>query len=189
MSQPDLPNYAELHCHSAFSFLDGSTSPEALVTQAKALGLSALALTDHDTLAGAMRFWMAAKAASLKAIIGAEITLEGGQHLTVLAETQRGYANLCRLITRSRSGNDPRRNTERHGEDIRVAQPPCASVDENWPGKIAPTVTWPMLAEHAEGFIALSGCRRGPIATALLAGDADGGQTATRLLWPAPALH
>ena len=89
--------YAELHCHSAFSFLDGSTSPEALVTQAKALGLSALALTDHDTLAGAMRFWMAAKAAHLNAIIGAEITLEGGQHLTLLAETQRGYANLCRL--------------------------------------------------------------------------------------------
>ena len=93
MSQPDLASYAELHCHSAFSFLDGSTSPEALVTQAKALGLSALALTDHDTLAGAMRFWMAAKAAHLNAIIGAEIMLEGGQHLTALPHIRWDYAD------------------------------------------------------------------------------------------------
>lgn len=179
------PAFAELHCHSAFSFLDGSTSPETLVTQAKALRLAALALTDHDTLAGAMRFWLAAKQAELKAIIGAEITLAGVQHLTLLAETQRGYANLCKLITRSRLGNHPRSHTEEHGDQF--LEIPCLSVDkksvdEEWPGKVAPVVTWPMLAEHAEGLIALSGCRRGPIAMSLLIGNLDGAQAATKRL-------
>ena len=65
--------YAELHCHSAFSFLDGASSPDELVDAAVAHGYSALALTDHDNLCGAMEFAQAAKAAGLKAIHGAEV--------------------------------------------------------------------------------------------------------------------
>ena len=95
--------YVELHCHSYFSLLDGASSPEALVERAAALGYSALALTDHDGLYGAVRFWRAARARGVKPITGAEITLvgtdPGAGHLTLLAESQRGYANLCRLIS------------------------------------------------------------------------------------------
>src|SRR5437667_12271627 len=91
--------YAELHCHSYFSLLDAASSPESLVTRAKELNLSALALTDHDSLAGAVRFWTAAQAAGIPPLVGAEVTLAGGEHLTLLAENQTGYANLCRLLT------------------------------------------------------------------------------------------
>lgn len=97
--------YAELHCHSYFSLLDGVSSPEALVTRAKELGLAGLALTDHDSLAGAVRFWKAAQSAGLHAVIGAEATMSDGSHLTLLAENQRGYANLCRLLTISHMGS------------------------------------------------------------------------------------
>ncbi|MCB0041012.1 MAG: PHP domain-containing protein, partial [Caldilinea sp.] len=96
------PPYAELHCHSYFSLLDASSSPEDLAARAAELGLSALALTDHDSLAGAVRFALAARRAGLHAIFGAEVTLEDGVHLTLLAETQEGYGNLCRLVTASR---------------------------------------------------------------------------------------
>ena len=96
------PPYAELHCHSYFSLLDASSSPEDLAARAAELGLSALALTDHDSLAGAVRFALAARRDGLHAIFGAEVTLEDGHHLTLLAETQEGYGNLCRLVTASR---------------------------------------------------------------------------------------
>ena len=68
-------SYAELHCHSFFSLLDAASSPEELVFRAQSLGLHALALTDHDSLAGAVRFWTAAQQVGLHAIIGAEVTL------------------------------------------------------------------------------------------------------------------
>ena len=98
------PAYAELHCHSYFSLLDGTSSPEALVDRAKELGLAALALTDHDSLAGAVRFWKAAQKASLPFVIGAEVTLAYRAHVTLLAETQQGYSNLCRLLTAAAAG-------------------------------------------------------------------------------------
>jgi len=101
-----MTEYAELHCHRYFSLLDGASSPEELVTRAAELGLRALALTDHDSLAGAVRFWTAARHAGLHAIAGAEVTMEDGHHLTLLAETQAGYANLCRLITAARLEGD-----------------------------------------------------------------------------------
>src|SRR5690554_1948230 len=97
-----MTDYAELHAHSSFSLLDGASSPEALVETAAQLNLRALALTDHDSLAGAVRFVQAAQRAGLHYVIGAEITLADGCHLTLLAETQAGYVNLCRLITASR---------------------------------------------------------------------------------------
>src|SRR5690606_39203652 len=67
--------YAELHCHSTFSWLDGASHPEELVTEAARLGLDALALTDHDGLYGVVRFAQAARAVGLPTVFGAEVTL------------------------------------------------------------------------------------------------------------------
>src|SRR3989337_577312 len=96
--------YTELHCHSNFSFLEGASHIEELVLRARELGYEALALTDHDGLHGAMEFAQCARAWGLRPITGAEGTLatgpDGQAHpLTLLCETQRGYANLCRLLT------------------------------------------------------------------------------------------
>ncbi|MGH3142140.1 MAG: PHP domain-containing protein [Gaiellales bacterium] len=91
--------YVELHCHSAYSFLDGASQPEELVIRAAELGYEALALTDHDGVYGSLEFAHAAKAFGVRPITGAEVTLEGGSHVTLLVETPRGYANLCRLLT------------------------------------------------------------------------------------------
>jgi error-prone DNA polymerase len=103
--------YAELHCHSNFSFLDGASRPEELVEEAVRLGLSALALTDHDGFYGSVRFAEAARELHLPTVFGAELTLggpvagrsgmpdPGGQHLVVLARSPEGYARLSRAIT------------------------------------------------------------------------------------------
>lgn len=149
--------YAELHCHSHFSLLDGASSPEALVTRASTLGISALALTDHNSLAGAIRFWKAAKKAEIHPIIGAEVTLENEQHLTLLAENQRGYANLCRLLTAA------------HLRDSSADPAITAGSDPGvWPGKGEPSVSWEMLHQYREGVLILSGCKRSPVISALL---------------------
>jgi len=145
------PGYVELHAHSDHSLLDGVPSPEALVARAADLGMDALALTDHDALYGAVRFTLAAREAGIKPILGAEMTLaneaddatpSGPAHLTLLVETAEGYANLCRLITLAR-----------RGQEKGVAR--LAKRD---------------LTAHAEGLIGLSGCRRGEIPR-LLAAD------------------
>ena len=118
-----------------FSLLDGATSPSTLVATAAHLGLHALALTDHDSLAGIVQFTQAARHVGFQAVIGAELTLEDGCHLTLLAETQAGYANLCRLITAGRLDSlspDP---------------------DAPWAGKLAPALTWDRLAQHTTGLI------------------------------------
>ena len=94
--------YIDLHCHSAFSFLDGASLPEQLVLEACHLGYPALALTDHNGLYGSMAFAQSAKQMGIQPITGAEITLFDGSHVTLLAETQQGYGNLCRLITATR---------------------------------------------------------------------------------------
>src|SRR5438874_11072225 len=97
-------SYVELHCHSAYSFLDGASHPEELAVQAAELGYEALALTDHDGLYGSLEFAHAAKAFGVQPITGAEITLADRSHVTLLAETQHGYANLCRLLTAAHAG-------------------------------------------------------------------------------------
>ncbi|MBW3536716.1 MAG: PHP domain-containing protein, partial [Actinobacteria bacterium] len=102
--------YAELHCHSAFSFGDGASHPEELAAEAARLGLSALAITDHDGFYGVVRFAEAADAVGLATVFGAELTLGGaegragmpdpaGTHLVVLARTPEGYARLSRAIS------------------------------------------------------------------------------------------
>jgi error-prone DNA polymerase len=105
--------YVELHAASAFSFLQGASLPEELVSRAAELGYPALAVLDADGVYGVPRFHKAAKAAGLRAIVGAELTMtaDSGQEaggsvvgerwrLPVLVETREGYRNLCRLITR-----------------------------------------------------------------------------------------
>ncbi|MGL4648423.1 MAG: PHP domain-containing protein, partial [Caldilineaceae bacterium] len=182
------PAYAELHCHSNFSLLDGASSPEALVAQAQVLGLRALALTDHDSLAGAVRFQGAARKAGLPWIFGAEVTLEGPlegasgalpesatlPHLTLLAETQEGYANLCRLISAARLDQLPAPPAAFDADD---PFDPAAPV-LNWPGKLPPRLRWERLAQHSAGLIVLTGCHQGPVAAPLLADRTDGGMRA-----------
>src|SRR5205809_1958306 len=105
--------YVELHAHSAYSFLDGASQPEELAVRAAELGYEALALTDHDGVYGSLEFAQAAKALGVRPITGAEVTLGGGSHATLLVETPRGYATLCRLLTeahrhtRPKEGADP----------------------------------------------------------------------------------
>ncbi|WP_454294940.1 PHP domain-containing protein [Salana multivorans] len=106
---PGRVPYAELHAHSAFSFLDGASQPEELVAEAARLGLDALGLTDHDGLQGVVRFSMAAQKVGLPVVVGAELSLDArtprtgemdpdATHLPVLARGTEGYARLSRTI-------------------------------------------------------------------------------------------
>ncbi len=144
--------YVELHCHSNFSFLDGASHPDDLVSRAKELGLPALALTDHDGLYGLVKFRNAAREQGLAAITGAEMTLDGGGHLTLLVKDAAGYSNLCRLISHAQLG---------HGKGQ-------ASLD---PG---------LLETHSEGLFCLSGCRKGDIPRLVLAGRNEEAAAAAR---------
>ena len=138
MVQPEGVTYVELHAHSAYSFLDGASQPEELAARAAELGYEALALTDHDGVYGSLEFAHAAKALGVRPITGAEVTLAGGCHATVLVESPRGYANLCRLLTeahegtRSKEGGDP----------------------------LPPALPLQSLIERNEGLVCLSGCAR-----------------------------
>jgi error-prone DNA polymerase len=97
-----LPEYAELHCLTNFTFLRGASHPEELVGRAAALGYAALAVTDECSLAGVVRAHIAAKDAGLKLIIGSELLLEDGPKLVLLAQNRAGYGNLAELVTRGR---------------------------------------------------------------------------------------
>ncbi len=206
------PAYAELHCHSHFSFLDGASAPDDLVARAVELGLAGLAITDHQGLYGAVRFAAAAEAAGVHAVVGVEIELldpaapdpegiavpvrrawrpgrrppalpdaprategrpgrprperarlpghrevrredhrgigeaERGPHLVLLARDATGWRSLCRLVSRANLAGT----------------------------KAVPRFTQALLAEHAEGLVALSGCRHGELARRLRAGDREG---------------
>jgi len=103
--------YAELHCHSAYSFLDGASPPDALLAEAHRHGYPALALTDRNGIYGSLAFAHAAKPLGIQAITGAAVTLTDGSELILLAETPQGYTNLCRLLTTTHLGAerlDPR---------------------------------------------------------------------------------
>src|SRR5262245_9452787 len=151
-----MARYAELHAHSAYSFLDGASQPEELAARAAELGYGALALTDHDGVYGSLEFAHAAKAFGVRPITGAEVTLDGGAHVTLLVESRGGYANLCRLLTTAHAG------TRRAGREDREPLPPSVGLET--------------LVELNEGLVCLSGCaRRGlglldPNAAARLAG-------------------
>src|SRR5690349_1025586 len=115
---PDAVPYAELHCHSSYSFLDGASEPSALVEEAVRLGLTALAITDHDGFYGAVRFAEAAhEYPTLRTIYGAELSLgltapqngvpdPEGTHLLVLARGVEGYHRLAGAITEAQLRGD-----------------------------------------------------------------------------------
>jgi error-prone DNA polymerase len=137
--------YTELHCHSAYSFLDGASDPAELAATAAALGHEALALTDHDNVCGAMEFAHACKGVGVRPIIGCELTVEVPRrlprpvHVTLLVEAASGWASLCRLITEAHRGT-------REGKGMREALPPSVPIDE--------------LERHTQGLVCLSGCAR-----------------------------
>lgn len=155
----DAVPYAELHAHSTFSFLDGASSPEDLLIEAERLGLTALAITDHDGFYGAARFAEAADVGKfdVQTVFGAELSLNltaarkgspdpPGEHLLVLAGGIEGYHRLSGAITRAQL---------RGGEKGR----PQYDIDE--------------LAALADGhWTILTGCRKGAVRRGLAAGDA-----------------
>jgi error-prone DNA polymerase len=178
LTQSIQPNdYVELHCHSSFSLLDGAALPEVLAARAANLGMPALALTDHDELGGAVRFAQATREVEIDGIIGAELTVAWGvargasrpssvasqrstrnasrsTHLVLLAETREGYGNLSTLITRARMENA-------RGE---------------------PSVSLDVLAQHASGLFAITGCPRGWVPSLVAAGDIDGACEAAAII-------
>src|SRR3954454_17192744 len=94
----------ELRTHTAFSFGDGSATPEALVERAAGLGYTALGLTDAADLGGAVRFVLAARQHGVKAIVGAELMVDG-HPLALLARDAEGYRHLAALVTLARVGD------------------------------------------------------------------------------------
>jgi error-prone DNA polymerase len=95
-------NYAELHCLTNYSFLEGASHPDELVQRAAELGYRALAITDRNSLAGVVRAHVAAKELGLRLLIGAEITPVDSLPAVLLATDRAAYGRLCRLITRGR---------------------------------------------------------------------------------------
>jgi error-prone DNA polymerase len=150
-AEPVVP-YAELHCHSNFSFLDGASHPEELVEEAVRLGLTALALTDHDGLYGIVRLAEAAAAYDIQTVYGAELSLEltkpqngepdpEGRHLLVLARQEPGYHRLAAALTEAQLAGREK-------------------------GK--PVYDLERLAERAGGeWLILTGCRKGAVPAAL----------------------
>ncbi|MGI8512176.1 MAG: DNA polymerase III subunit alpha, partial [Solirubrobacteraceae bacterium] len=132
-----VPPYVELHCHSAFSFLDGASLPDELASAAVQRGHHALALTDHNSVSGSMEFAVAARAVGLRAIHGAEVDLSDGRHLTLLVAGTTGWANLCRILTRAHA----------HTRDGRTGAPATA-----------PLTPLETVLDHAEGLVCLTGC-------------------------------
>jgi error-prone DNA polymerase len=184
--------YVELHAHSAFSFLDGASTPLELAAAAAAHGYPAFALTDHDGLWGSMEFAHACRGFGIRAVTGTELTVRCGPagpvtagdppppataqegvpptapptgrdaHVTLLVEDESGYRNLCRLLTAAHA----------HTRDnaSRTLMQPWATLEQ--------------VEEHAEGLVCLSGCARdGVAAGAFERGDTAGGELlAHRLL-------
>ncbi len=131
----DAP-YVELHAHSAFSFLDGASTPTELAGAADELGYPAFALTDHDGVWGSMEFAHACKGLGVRPIAGAELTIttcppaEELAHVTLLVEDSVGWRNLCRLLTAAHSHT--RDNTGRTAEQP-WATPEQLEAHAEWP--------------------------------------------------------
>jgi error-prone DNA polymerase len=159
--------YVELHAHSAFSFLDGASTPMELAAAAASHGYPAFALTDHDGAWGSMEFAHACRGLGIRAITGTELTVRcvgRDVHVTLLVEDESGYRNLCRLLTLAHAhtrDNTPRQATQ-----------PWATLEQ--------------VEEHAEGLVCLSGCsRHGAVAGAFERGDTAEGERLARRLFAA----
>lgn len=155
--------YAELHCHSNFSFLDGASHPEELVEEAAQLELDAIAITDHDGMYGVVRFADAAAELGVRTVFGTELSFglsapqngiadPEGDHLLLLAKRQDGYTGLCRAITAG----------QLHGYDRQL--PHKDRAEKGRPVYDLKTVA----AEVAGGAVVLTGCRKGAVRRALL---------------------
>ncbi|XVQ08404.1 error-prone DNA polymerase [Spirillospora sp. CA-255316] len=160
----DVP-WAELHCHSSFSFLDGASDPAALVAEAVRLGVEAMAVTDHDGMYGAVQFAQAAGEAGIGTVFGAELSLElpgpqtgepdpAGRHLLVLARGAQGYARLCSAITAAQLAG---------GEKGR----PVYDLEA-------------LAAAHGGHWAVLTGCRKGPVPAALEEGGPEAAERELR---------
>ena len=158
--------FVHLHVHSDYSLLDGMCRLDRLVERARVLGMPAVALTDHDSLAGVPQFCRLALQGGIQPIVGCELSCagiveakrpDGHQavfHLVLLARNEDGYRNLCRLVTLARSG-----------------------------GGLEPVpVGLPALARHAAGLVALSGCERGEVPSLLRQDRFDDAAEAARRL-------
>jgi len=137
------PRYAELHCTSNFSFLEGASHPEELVRRAHALGYEALAITDRGTLSGIVRAHAAAKDVGLKLIVGAMLEPVDAPPIVLWTGDRAGYANLCRLLTLG------------HMRQAEAAAPPAgARADEAAARSGGCTVSLADVAAHAAGLLA-----------------------------------
>ncbi len=137
-------SFVHLHVHSNFSYKDATPHPHELIKAAAFYEMPAVALTDHSTLAGAIRFYRAAQGSGVKPIIGTEIELTSGHHLTLLAENLAGYSNLCRLLT-----------------ELHLSQP----------GETRPLANWETIAPLADNLVCLSGCGHSRLSQDLLQGN------------------
>jgi DNA-directed DNA polymerase III PolC len=187
--------FVHLHSHSAFSLLEGTATPQALVGMAKKLKMPALALTDRNNLYGAVPFYIHAQKAGIKPILGMEVDLDDGASLVLLARNMAGYSNLCHLATVLRLNSDPEAFPpagfdEDEDDEILPWDPGTWGVPVfGFTGKPArlpannanATATRPhkdarlprellLSGRHARGLIALSGGRRGLVNTLVMQG-------------------
>jgi error-prone DNA polymerase len=155
--------WAELHCHSSYSFLDGVATPAELVTEAARLGVEVLALTDHDGMYGVPQFAQAAArlretGVALGTVFGAELSIglsagqtgvpdPEGRHLLVLARDPEGYARLCAAISAAQLAGGAKGR-------------PVYDTDA-------------LAGAHGGHWVVLTGCRKGPVPAALAAGGPD----------------
>ena len=152
MSAASASPFVHLHVHSEYSILDGACRIPALVEKAERLEMPAVALTDHGSLAGVVELYREARKRNVKPVLGCEVYVaddrkaqtKGYAHLTLLAETNEGYANLIKLCS--------------------------LGYLEGYYYK--PRVDWELLEQHAKGIVALSGCLSGRVAKALSEGRA-----------------
>ncbi len=172
--------YAELHCHSNFSFLDGASHPEELAEEAARLGLEALALTDHDGFYGVVRFAEAARAVGLPTVFGAELSLglsqpqngipdPEGSHLLVLARNPAGYARLADTISRAHLGSGYARSEAGVGSASEqpargAAKPTALSTVKGKPDYGVVDLS----QVHGGQWLVLTGCRKGAVCRALV---------------------
>ncbi len=177
--------YVELHAHSAFSFLDGASTPTELAAAAAELGYPAFALTDHDGVWGSMEFAHACSALGVRSIAGAELTVEVGEndaapsalaHVTLLVEDATGWRSLCRLLTAAHSHT--------RNPSLRCSLSVRGEAKEQRSGAGQPFATLEQLEEHAAGLVCLSGCAgSGALAGAFGRGESPiAGALAGRLL-------
>ena len=151
--------FVHLHVHTEYSLLDGACRIDKIAEKAKALGQTALAVTDHGVMYGAVAFYKACLAAGIKPIIGCEVYVaprnmsdkEHGRdndytHLVLLCKNETGYQNLCYLVS-------------------------AAFTDGFY---VKPRIDWALLHQHAEGLICLSGCLAGAIPQMLVKDDYEG---------------